>query len=1161
MGYLSKAHKIGQPSGYAILLAALIGVTMYAQEYRGKISGTVIDGSQSAIGDARATLVNNGTNVPTVAITDKTGHYLFDQVEPGVYTLSIEAPGFVPYREQSIKLGQHGDVTVDAKLNLGNVNQAVTVTAQSAQVEFNSTNLQTTVDSQITANAPQFYRDPFYLSKADPSVVQNETRLESQPYHDTGTGTQQIGGINGMDLQIDGASVSLGIWTGYVPAPDMVQEANVQVNTVDAEFGQSRGSAISLTFKSGSNQVHGLAFYQGEYPWSNAILDRVTRTQNVQRKHIFGGSVSNPILRNKWFNFAAYEGWEFTDPQTLTGELPTALERTGNYSQSLNGQGGLRIIYDPMSTLTSTNGLTVTRTPFVGNIIPASRISQVASAYTAALPSPTGPGTGPYHDMNYLAPLPLYTPYKNFSDRTDVVLSDKLRLSGRASLFRTPITAANPTGSDLAWQSDRPTNRNAMQLAADLTWMKSPTTVITANFIESTYIDESAPTTTFKGYSSLWPNSSWYKPMFDSGVLPQLSPNMQITQGDGGSIMNSYASGLGGAGSFWRKHPWEDEANIKISRQEGKHYLKSGFETKGARVWQILQISYPDFTFDPVNTANTYVSPNTALSGDGYASFLLGAPSGGQMPERVATTINYRSFGLFLNDDWRINSRITLNLGLRWEDELPFSEANNDTSRGLDLSVPLPALQGAGAPQMPASVQKYYTGPWIFNGSYLWSSNNHPGQWNGSAGTLSPRAGIAVRVNNKTALRIGYGRYVTPWLTSTDITQAGAYGFALQTNVPAPVLGIPQMSLDNPFPSSYPLPSLPGKTLGQYTGVGDNLSWINQNRPRQYVNRLSGSLQRELPFGVVAELTYFLNRFNAPASRNINQVDPRIAYTYKGATNVSVPNPFYQLLPPNEMPGALRNQPTVPLSALMVPYPQYGSLTVTDYENNGGSVYQQGAIRLRKSYGQGLSVVGGYSYTYSYSKNYYDDIATYLQNRTWQADTTPRQRVTFGGYWELPVGRGKLLLRSAPRAVNAIVSGWSVSPMLTWRSGDYLSFAGMLATGADPSVPNPGPNGWFNTSMFAKLPAYTPRTNPVTYSGLTGPGFFNLDASLKKDIHITEKISAQLRMDVFNVSNSMTWNDPSTSVTSTYFGKSSDQLNLYGIGLGRQTQLGLRIHF
>jgi hypothetical protein len=249
---------------------------------------------------------------------------------------------------------------VDVKLNLGNVNQAVTVTAQSAQVQFNSTNLQTTVDSQIIANAPQFYRDPFYLSKADPSVVQNETRLESQPYHDTGTGTQQIGGINGMDLQIDGASVSLGTWTGYVPAPDMVREANVQVNTVDAEFGQSRGSAISLTFKSGSNQVHGLAFYQGEYPWSNAILDRVTRTQNVQRKHIFGGTVSNPILRNKWSNFAAYEGWEFTDPQTLTGQLPTALERTGNYSQSLNGQGGLRVIYDfPPSYAESTGGFLV----------------------------------------------------------------------------------------------------------------------------------------------------------------------------------------------------------------------------------------------------------------------------------------------------------------------------------------------------------------------------------------------------------------------------------------------------------------------------------------------------------------------------------------------------------------------------------------------------------------------------------------------------------------------------------------------------------------------------------------------------------------------------------------------------------------------------------
>lgn len=822
--------------------------------------------------------------------------------------------------------------------------------------------------------------------------------------------------------------------------------------------------------------------------------------------------------------------------------------------------GTLRTIYDPWSTQTSSNGTTVTRTPFPGNMIPSGRISSVAAAYSGVLPLPNRPGIGNYHDNNYVVPLQLNTPYRNFSDRADYVVNDAIRVNGRISLFRTPITAANPTGSDLAWESDRPSNRNATQIAGGVTWIKSPTTVISATFMEHGYVDESAPTTKFAGYSSLWPNNTWYKAMFDSGAFPQTSPNMQITPGDGGSIMSSYASGIGAGGSFWRKHPWEDDTNIKIGRQMGAHYLKAGFETLGARVWQVLQISFPSFSFDSTETANTYVSPNTALSGDGYASFLLGGVAGSQMPERVPTVLVHRSFAGYANDDWRVTSRLTLSIGLRWEFERPFRETDDRTSRGLDLTVPIPALQGANAPQMPDAVRQFYTGPWTFNGAYQWSNSGHSGQWNGTAGTLSPRIGFAYRLDNKTALRVGFGRYITPWLVTTDVTQAGVYGFSLQNTAPAPLLGVPQMSLDNPFPASYPLQPLPGKTLGQYTGLGDSLSWINQDRPRQHSNRLNVSLQRELPFGVVAEGTFYRNVSNAPASRNINQVDPRIAYTYKSATNVSVLNPFYQLLPQNEFPGPLRNQQYVSLSALMVPYPQYGSLTVTDYENNGGNTYDQFALRLRKNYGWGLSLVGGYSYTYSYSKTYYDDIATYLQNRTWQADVTPRNRITLAGNWQVPVGRGKNLFTSGPTVVNAMISGWSVGPIMTWRSGDYLSFGGLLAYG-DPHISNPGPNQWFNTSVFAKLPAYTPRTNPVTYSGLTGPGFFNLDASLKKSFRVTERFAAELRMDVFNVLNAMTWNDPSTAVTSTYFGKSSDQLKLNGIGLGRQTQLGLRFSF
>jgi hypothetical protein len=366
--------------------------------------------------------------------------------------------------------------------------------------------------------------------------------------------------------------------------------------------------------------------------------------------------------------------------------------------------------------------------------------------------------------------------------------------------------------------------------------------------------------------------------------------------------------------------------------------------------------------------------------------------------------------------------------------------------------------------------------------------------------------------------------------------------------------------MDNPFPASYPIQKSLGTALGQYTGLGDSITSFSTNRPRQYSNRFNFSLQRQLPLGIRAELVYYLNRSNAVENRNINQVDPRIAYTYKASTNVQVANPIYGILPANQCPGTLCKQATVSLTQAMVPYPQYGTLTMTDYDADGGSRYEQAAIKFQKSYSHGITFVGGYSYLYSYNFSYYDDIATYLMQHTWRAATSPRNRVTFAANWELPLGHNRAFLKAAPRAVDAIIGGWNMSPMLSWRSGNYLSFGGLVASG-DPHISNPGPTSWFDTSVFARLPAYTPRTNPVTYAGMTGPGFFKLDLSLVKSFRITEKLSSELRVDMLNAPNSMTWNDPSTSVTSTFFGKSSGQLLLDNIGIGRQTQFGFRVRF
>jgi hypothetical protein len=409
--------------------AALLAASSFAQEFRGRIQGTVADTSQAAVAGAAVKIVNIGTGVVTNRVTNETGLYLFDLVEPGTYTVSVEFSGFNKFVQENVLLQQRGDVTVNATLRAGDIKEAVTVAAEANVVQFNTAKLETTVDSKLTGSVPQLYRTPFFLAQLDPAVEKDDYQSENQPYHSWGPNHQRVGGgqYYTADLQVDGAPVGIGYKTAYVPSPDMVQEVNVQQNAVDAEYGHSAGSAISLTLKSGTNQYHGTAFCQGQYPWANALENRVYRTVNQGRNHMYGGTLGHPIKKNKLFNFVAYEGWRQTDPSTLINTLPTDLERAGNFSQSLNNAGGLRTIYDPWTTQTSADGKTITRMPFPGNIIPSSQLDPTATSYASHLWKPNAAGIGPYHINNYSVALPISFQYKNFSDRVDYQISNNLR--------------------------------------------------------------------------------------------------------------------------------------------------------------------------------------------------------------------------------------------------------------------------------------------------------------------------------------------------------------------------------------------------------------------------------------------------------------------------------------------------------------------------------------------------------------------------------------------------------------------------------------------------------------------------------------------------------------------------------------------------------------
>jgi len=1153
----------------ALIFVSLCATLLIAQEYRGRVQGTIRDTSDAVIAGATVTLLNVNTGISTTRTTNEAGHYIFDLVEPGSYSITVENPGFTKFVESNVPVAARGDVTVDATLKTGDVRESVTVAAEASQVQFTTSKLETSVDAHMSSDIPQLWRSPFVLASLDPSVIMNDSSTEYNPFNSWGPNNLSVGGGSAYsnDLQVDGSRVGISVKTGYVPTPDMVQEVTVSQNTVDAEFGHGSGSAVSIVTKSGTNQWHGTAYYNGRFPWVDAVSDRIFRTYDLDRQQIYGGTLGNPILKNRLFNFVSFEGWQWNQAQSpYTATLPTSLERQGNFSQEINGSGGMDVIYDPWSTQTSANGQTITRTPFPSNIIPSTRIDPIAAKYMSAMWQPNAAGQGYDHLWNYVANLPIQYPYRNFADRVDYHMSDKLTLSFRAQIFRTPVTSSNPTGSPI-FDNDRGSSRDGNTYSGTATYLLSARTVITVSADYHNFTDASAwgaqnSSWTFAG---LYPSQNFYQALYADKTIPVLQARMSIS-GDGGRWVD-----MGPGGGDWNQKPSGNGIDAKIAQQRGNHYLKAGFETLGTHAPSLLQLSNPGFGFNGDITNATYVNPNIAVAGNPYASFLLGAvvPIGASasgwdsnetsMPSLITPTFSSRFYGAYLNDDWKLSKNLTLNVGIRWEWEQPFTESQNRLTAPMNLTTPISQLQGI---QIPAAMQQFYNGAWNLTGAFKFATSGSPYAWNSDAGTWSPRAGFAYRLSDKMSVRAGYGRYTNPWSmdeAATDQFSTPTTGYSNYTDAEPTILGVPQMALSNPFPSSFPIVPSSGTQYGGYTGIGGSLTYFAPNRPHSFSNRLNISIQRQLPQHIVADITYFFNHTSQVNNidYDINQVDPRIALQYGAATNATIANPFYNISIPNPTPGPLFTQATIPVTQLARPYPAWGDLTVIDGINGGAMRYSSLQIKATKSWSSGYTLLLAYNYHVQTNQTFYDNVSNYTKQWSWEDSGTPRHRLVMSGTWAVPVGKGHAFLPSAPRLLDAVVGGWNLAGVGTWHSGDLLNFPGMLVSG-NPSISNPGPNAWFNTSVFSLLPAYTRRTNPWYYSGIRGPHFFNLDASLNKAFSVTERLRFMLHMDAFNALNNMNWNDPNMTVGSSQFGKSTD---IYPNDFGRRLQLGLRVMF
>lgn len=1173
---------------WVTLLGLLAAFSAWAQTNRAQIEGLVTDSSGATVPNATVTLSNVKTGVVTVRKTSDTGLYVFDLVDAGTYTVTVEAAGFPKFTQPPIQVESGGDVTVNAVLTLGAIQQSVTVNEAGEAVEFNSSNDELTLDTKMANDTPRLDRNPFKLTLIEPQAV--NTRSEVQPYNSWSANSVDLGGGTNLknELELDGIPLGIGQKVAYVPNTDDVQESIISINSVEAESGHSIGGTIDVTTKSGTNEWHGMAFYLGRYPWLSAMQDRTTDNIDSIRQNMYGGTFGNPIIRNKLFNFFSIEDWHVNSPGSLDLTVPTALEKTGDFSQSLNADGSLRTIYDPFSTVVNPTTGAVTRTPFPGNKIPASRFDPATAALMNDFWAPNNPGTNLTGENNYTASEPNLFSYYNLMDRVDYNINDKWRLSGHFARYNTDNTGGNPTPNKSFLIQPTGSIRGGNQAAADLVWTVNPTTVVEFNGDWHNFSDSyTAPNLGANGYSKVWPNSNWYAPyQTATNNLPVFEPSLVI----GGST-------VGGPGFYWYQQPAAESFSSTIAKQHGSHYLKTGFEWR--REGGVTYVNSADtFQFPASLTAATFNNP-PVTQGDGFATFLLGALDGSSSVYGGPAPTPYSSwYGMFVQDDWKVTPRITITWGLRDEYETAIGDPNHLLSQGLNLSTPIPEFQ-ANPPQMPAQAVALVGGSsfYKYDGAWNFTSGSHTGMWNAQKLSLAPRFGVAYRVNDKTAVRVGYARYVQPialdfahaplaGFEDINILEPPFYGESANQNTLGLQNGIPQQTFSDPFPANVdPLVPIQGKAGGAATGRGSTagLIWYDPNSRQPYNDRINITVQHEFPGQITASATYFTNFGNQQYNKELNAINPELAQTLgPTALQQSVANPFYHYLNnPALLPGNLYSQPTVQLQQLLVPYPQYGPLFEIGVLG-ASERYNSGEFKVQKRFNHGYDFVVSYVYIREKLQSFNNAEDEYNNVLSYQEGDEPRNRFNVAFTYELPIGKGRAFLSNTNRFTDALIGGWQVTALSTFTTGDYPRFNNLnsgavpinspVTISGSPCVSNQTPQRYFNTSavpLASNADAIVPYN--VQFSCLVGPSFWDVDASLIKNFNITEKIHSQLKISAYNALNRLNRGDPNLNPTDPNYGTALFQGapgGTYGAQdavpanvTGRQMELGLRIFF
>jgi outer membrane receptor protein involved in Fe transport len=1134
-------------------LLSLGSVLMLAQTDRGTITGTVTDASGAVIVGAKVTATNTATGISTETSTSGAGVFTVPQLTVGVYRVAVEQSGFKRFVQEGVTVPLGQTVRVNASLELGETSQSIEVQAEAPLLKQDTSELGTTISNQQILDLPLSLtgeqRSPATFIRLVPGVVGRGSSSVSNPEAIFSTAVNG-GQTLSLEIQLEGAAILGSNLPGDLRIlgfpVDAVQEFKMYTNNFAAELGRTGGGVTSFTLKSGTNDIHGSVY---EY-FRNEVLNArgfFQPERQVNKQNEYGFTIGGPIKKDKTFAFGYFNGFRYrAGAASAVISLPTEAFRNGNFSSLTDASGNLIQLYDPATTKSDGQGGFI-RDPFVGNIIPAERISSVAKALQAFLPLPNRPG----NFLNYTSTGSSGTSTDQWGFKVDHSISSQNRINvslahskyedrGSPTAFSGPMSAAGEA-TDPIWVA---------RLSDD--WFLRPNIINHGTVAYNRNHNRFLPRDALAGC----PAQVGLRGVNEESFCPTLN------------IASFGQYGPGGV-SIVPENGWNFVDNVTwIS---GKHTYKFGFDIRanGDNTFSTNRdAGY--FDFGALETS----LPGVANTGGGYASFLLGAANAGEAWVYGTGSIGNRSryYAFFLQDDYKVSPKLTLNLGLRYDIQKPRYEVANRIAT-FDPTLPNPGAGGRlGAIRFATDDERTF-------------ADTDWRQW-------GPRFGLAYSLDSKTVFRGGYGIYYSAG--GAALANGHLLGFTMgyQSNnrIVSTDAGVtPAFYLDSGFPvERFPRPPFIDPSVVN-NGVPYFMAREDAHSP--YVQNWNINLQRQLPGQILVDAAYVGSKGTRLISNLLptNQI-PTEALGFGSLLSANINSPEAQAagiaLPYPGFDGSV--------AQALKPFPQYTNIT-RPYENSGNSTYHGFQLKVDKRFSQGLAFLVSYTASKILTDTESQLAVPFSTQAQDKFDRKAEKSISQNDYphnlvlsysYELPFGPGRKYVNQGGFA-GKLLGGWRFNGIHQYQSGAPLRvivnnpIPGIAGDFLRPNVVagaqkrsnvsaadfDPEKDVYINAAAFSIPAPFTLGNAPRWFGDLRKFAYLNEDFSIIKRTSIKERVSIEFRADFINAFNRVVFgsdvggnqfaavananlSDPAT------FGRVSAQTNI-----PRTIQFGLKVNY